>query len=724
MRTATHSPLPLAEDTNRIASPSLPTEGPTADTTALSPKTQTKTNSAPGENVANVQRSNKDESIKSKYDDIFQVSDNSKCRKFDVDISNYSDEINVAGSLSKPSSIEFFKSIGASSYIIDTLTYGHKSTFTGAVPRYERRNNRSYFEYESLAVSTILELIDKGKVELLDEKPYIVNPLSMVPQRNKIRFVIDCSYLNTFIDVPKFKYEDVKEALNYFKKGCSMIKWDLKNGYHLIKIHPEFRKYLGFKFTHEGKTKYAQYTVGPFGLKDLPYLFTKIFRVLVRHWRSCGLSVVKFLDDGICFSDDDDDSDEASEHIRKDLFRAGAFWSIKKSTWTPTKTCEWLGLTWDSESLTIAAAPHRVTKIKATCQALLAIDTAPVKQLASFTGQIISLTEVVGNCSRLTTRCSQIAIASAPTWESNITLTPEIHQEISFWIERIDTLNLKCFEIQRPPNYINIISSDASDTGCGSILNSKYKALRLFSEFERLTHSTWRELLAVDHALKSFLSEIQYSKVKFFVDNKSAARILDVGSMKYELHRIAMDVFFLCITNGISLEIEWIPRTENEAADAVSREAAVVDTDDWSITKNFFNILNNRWGPLTIDCFANDYNAKMNRYYSLFHAPGCAGIDAFSYNWASENCLLVPPVCVVGNVLRHLKLCKSKGVLVVPYWPSAAYWPLLLKDFHSYIVDFLIVKGNVVLEHGYNTNSLLGSKEFLGKMLAIHLDCS
>ena len=128
-----------------------------------------------------------------------------------------------------------------------------------------------------------------------------------------------------------------------------------------------------------------------------------------------------------------------------------------------------------------------------------------------------------------------------------------------------------------------------------------------------------------------------------------------------------MEVFYLCITNGISLEMEWLPRYENEAADAVSREAAVVDTDDWSITTNFFNIIDNRWGPLTIDCFANNYNAKIDRFYSLFHSSGCSGIDAFSYNWAPENCLLVPPVCVVGNVLRHLKLCKSKGVLTVPY---------------------------------------------------------
>lgn len=718
------TPQPTSTTTNSLTVPqSPPTDAMKAATTAHCPKILPKKNEL-GENVADLHRRDKANSVKNQYYDIFQVSDHICVDNEDVDITNYSDDVNVAASLSKPSCISFFKSLGASDYIINTLTDGHKPTLSQEVPSYERRNNRSYYEYESLAVENILELIKKGKVELLDHKPHIVNPLSMVPQRNKIRFVIDCSYLNQFVEVPKFKYEDVKEALNYFKEGSSMILWDLKNGYHAIKIHPEFRKYLGFKFTHEGKTKYAQYAVGPFGLRDLPYLFTKIFRVLVRHWRSIGLSVVKFLDDGICFSDTDQEGEKASEHIRKDLLKAGAFWSIKKSTWTPTKKCEWLGLIWDSNSPSIAAAPHRINKIKDTCKSLLDVKSVHIKQLASFTGQIISLSEVVGNCSRLTTRCSQIAIASAPSWDCQISLSNEIQGEIKFWSENIDTLNIKCFKTQNPPSSINIISSDASSSGCGSILNTDTKALRLFSEFERLQHSTYRELIAVSHALHSFLPKIMHSKVKFFVDNKSAARILDVGSMKPQLHSIAMDVFFLCIKNGICLEVEWIPRTLNEAADKVSREANVVDTDDWALTRPFFNILDKRWGPLTIDCFANVYNAKTDRFYSLFHAPNSAGIDAFSFNWANENCLLVPPVCVVGSVLKHLKLCKAKGVLVVPYWPSAAFWPLLLTDYKRYILDFIVVKGNVVLEHGHNENSLLGSKNFLGKVTAIKLDCS
>jgi ABC-type multidrug transport system permease subunit len=61
---------------------------------------------------------------------------------------------------------------------------------------------------------------------------------------------------------------------------------------------------------------------------------------------------------------------------------------------------------------------------------------------------------------------------------------------------------------------------------------------------------------------------------------------------------------------------------------------------------------------------------------------------------------------------------------VVPCWLSSYFWPVIINDFGSYIEDILKVKGNKVLIHGLNKNSLLGSNEFNGYVLALKLDCS
>ena len=251
---------------------------------------------------------------RSEFEDIFTV--NWNCGSDYVDYSGYTDNINVSGSLSWPASIRFFEKIGASQDVLNTLRNGHSSNLTSEVPRYERGNNKSFKENEEFGIGEVMKLIKLGKVKIVSEKPYVVNPLSVAVQRRKSRLVLDCSFLNSFVEVPRFKYEDVLDGLNYFRKGCYLIQWDLKDGYHQIKISEEFQKYLGFKINYKGEIIYCQYTVGPFGLRDLPYVYTKIFCVLVRHWRQIGLLVIKFLDDGICFSCNEAKAIEASDHIR------------------------------------------------------------------------------------------------------------------------------------------------------------------------------------------------------------------------------------------------------------------------------------------------------------------------------------------------------------------------------------------------------------------------
>ena len=104
--------------------------------------------------------------------------------------------------------------------------------------------------------------------------------------------------------------------------------------------------------------------------------------------------------------------------------------------------------------------------------------------------------------------------------------------------------------------------------------------------------------------------------------------------------------------------------------------------------------------------------------------PGIAGVDAFTHNWKEEFPLLVPPVAVIGRTLEHLFRCRARGVLVVPLWKSAFYWPLLLGFFSQFVVDSLVVKGKRVLVQGRNQNSLLGSEEFESDVIALLIDCS
>ena len=145
--------------------------------------------------------------------------------------------------------------------------------------------------------------------------------------------------------------------------------------------------------------------------------------------------------------------------------------------------------------------------------------------------------------------------------------------------------------------------------------------------------------------------------------------------MKLDLHRLADKIFQFCAEHNIRLEVQWIPGTENEKADYISR---LIDFDDWQITPEFFLLLEELWGPHTVDCFSNFYTAKLPRFFSRFWNPETSGVDCFVQNLESENCLVVPSVSLIPRALHYLSLPKARATIVLPVWSS--FWPLLTRE--------------------------------------------
>ena len=570
----------------------------------------------------------------------------------------------------------------------------------------------------------IRNLIKLGKVEVVQEKPYCVLPLHVVIQPKKNRLVLDCGILNDYVVAPKFKLDDYKVALNFFREKGWLFVFDFKDGYHHVKLHKDFKTYMGFKLMLNGRLTYCRFVCGLLGLADMPWLFTKIFRELVRHWRSKAIPSVLYLDDGWVFSPDFETACLFSRHVRSDLLKCGVVWSIKKSTWKPCREIEWLGMMWNAEDLTLKISTTRLQKLVAGIEELLKAQSFTARRLASFVGQVISLGPVMGGITRLRTKFSSMLIARALSYDEVISATPMVVKEMLFWKENIYSLNCRSCKREDPPVSV-LVKGDASATGCGGfIVDSNLKAARLFTQEECQMSSTWRELENIHFSLSALGDSLSGKVVNYWVDNRSAVSIVENGSMKMDCHLLALAIHDVCKRKGISLNVQWIPREENKEADRLSRIANELDTDDWGLTSEFFGILNERWGPFTVDCFANYYNRKVDKFYSMFSTPLTAGTNAFMFNWSGENCLLVPPVSVVGRVLNHLRSCEARGVLVVPLWYSACFWPMLLGGFNRYIRDWLVVKGSKVLVHGRNKNSLLGAVNFSSQVLAIQVDCS
>ena len=172
--------------------------------------------------------------------------------------------------------------------------------------------------------------------------------------------------------------------------------------------------------------------------------------------------------------------------------------------------------------------------------------------------------------------------------------------------------------------------------------------------------------------------------MKWFSDNQNVPRIISSGSSKDHLQSEAVSIFNICCNHGISIEMEWIPRSQNDQADFLSR---IYDADDWGLSPLSFHRIDSVWGPHAIDRFANHVNAKLPRFNSIFWNPGSECIDTFVMNWSGENNYACPPICLILRVLLHTH--KASGTLIVPLWHSAPFWPIICPDGHCF-AEFIV----------------------------------
>ena len=226
------------------------------------------------------------------------------------------------------------------------------------------------------------------------------------------------------------------------------------------------------------------------------------------------------------------------------------------------------------------------------------------------------------------------------------------------------------------PLAVRVVFSDASDLGYGghSVENGGQLAMGQWSEWEPRRSCTWRKLRAVRSVLVLFYAQLENERRRWFADDQNMVRIVMHGRRKPILQQEALATFGICIKSRIKLEPEWIPREKNQLSDYLTQ---LVDYDDWMLSPLIFRQLDLSWGPFT-DLPTHAMHSCLNlilaiealvqKQWMLLHVIGVVRI------WW---CL---PVYLIIQVLKHAKITKASGMLVVPKWLSVQFWPMLYPD--------------------------------------------
>jgi hypothetical protein len=246
---------------------------------------------------------------------------------------------------------------------------------------------------------------------------------------------------------------------------------------------------------------------------------------------------------------------------------------------------------------------------------------------------------------------------------------------------------------------------------------------RILTPEERETSSTLRELLAVwdTYVLKgdNFIRQ----SVLHLCDNRNVEIILRKGSSNPNLQKLAFEIFLACRRKEILLSAQWLPRTDSRIAvvDVMSKWA---DLSDWGLQEYVFKALCKKSNEFTVDLFAADFNYRVQTFFSPVPSQFGSGLNAFCYDWSQFGFgFACPPVKKIAAAIKHAVLCRSEGVMVLPFWPTSSFWKFLAFDgrhlnrmFVNHESEFFALRSGPLVK----STMFSGIPSF--KMLILHYD--
>lgn len=593
-------------------------------------------------------------------------------------------------------SVRAWEAIGAGPVLLRWIRYGYRLPFTKFV---------SPFFYESSPPSTGDELtalrdikrrlFEVGAVQRSSNRSFVSRSRLEPKKSGGFRLVVDLRHLNAHLKQYTCKYETLDSLQFIIEIDDWLLSADLQDGYYHLGIHPSDRKFITTMLDGE----LVEFCVLPFGLQTAPYVFTKLMRPMVRALRARGLRVAPYLDDFLFMARTFTQSIQLRDIADRLFSSLGLRRNAKKCQWEPTHELVHLGIGIDTKRGLFLIPPTKLQTLSAAASSLLRYASShrrwvSAKRLSKVCGLASSL-RLAFPMAATVTRSLHDALATKADWHSDCRLDKQAIRDLQFLV---DLPLEQCSKAIFKPSPTITMHTDASDIAWGAVFNELVPARAFFDDRESALHITAKELLAVLNGLESFDQQIDHKAViRLVTDNMAVRGVLNKGSSASAmLMSIYRRIVHLCMRKGVLIQAEYIPSEENTFADLLSRFYSLAE---WALSSDFFRDHHLIFDSgAVVDRFATRQNRVVPRFNSFFPEPGSEG-DAFNVSWEGDLNWINPPLGLLPRVVNKLSQEKrARAVMLAPYWPSAVWFPRLLRlasghvqlidDFAKYVVSF------------------------------------
>ena len=566
---------------------------------------------------------------------------------------------------------------GAGKMVLQVIEIGLRLNFIGKAPEnYKEPNNQSFKKNQEFGIGEVKKLLANGIIEEVgDDKVICVNPMVASNRVGKQRLCIDLSrHVNNSCVAKRFKIESVSEFVKVVKQGAWCWLYDLKSAFHHVNVIEKHRKYLGFEVVIDGEAKLFRFRAMPFGYRDASRILTKVMRTPLCKWRTAGIPSFIHIDDGLCFKNTKEEAREAAKLVMTDLEKLGLVTSPDKCEWEPVQRFIWCGFQWDLKEFRVEVTTEKKNRIKDMARALLNKDIIIVREMAAFTGLVISCAPAVGRNNRFYTRFSVSwcqTLVDLSNWGASGELSEEVVEELVFWRDKLDGCDSQLIRHSAGVVEFYVCSDSGGHLIGGSVrFKGTEQVWRRFQitleEWEKLYSSTYRELRSIEYGLMLMGPEVRGQMVRYGNDNYAACRVVEFGSMKRDCHLVAKRIAALVDR----LEMVWRRRNTEEITlcDRLSKD---FDLSEYRLTMESFRELEEEFGPWQVDWFASDWSKRLSRFASRYWTVGSEHTDAFSQDWSEEVGFFHPPLFELARVMDKARKDVAKGSIVVPDWSGS-----------------------------------------------------
>ena len=360
------------------------------------------------------------------------------------------------------------------------------------------------------------------------------------------------------------KVDDFALCIFSLGKGCFMFKVDLSRYFRQLPLDPGDYSLIGYMINN----KLFFDKVLPMGMRSAPYIAQRVTNAIAYIHRRLKFFLLYYVDDFV------------GAELRELIWEAynaltGLLSNLRvdisaEKLVPPTTRLEFLGITFNSENMTMEISEAKMHEIRQELQVWLYKDKACRNEVESLIGKLQFLAKCIRAGRIFLSRL--ISCIRGMQRDKDYHIPLEARKDISWWAKCAGQYNgISLMWLHSEPHTDSVMATDACLTGYGGTKGTQYFRAKFPTHLQG-QNIAYLEILAVMVGLKLWAKDLTGKYFWIHVDNEAVSSVLNSGASRNpQLQDVLREIALLAAEHQFVLKARHIMGIDNRVPDWLSR---------------------------------------------------------------------------------------------------------------------------------------------------------